>query len=427
MIASAASRLQTSSIEAAGLILAAFPLVISALEHYENGFQVVREWIRFRGEFAMFLNALIRQKIFFRQNIEDLLGPIVASDFEISVLLDNPGGQAWADEALNASLQHRLPGKYEYQSYVTTVSYILEVLQKLKDKLKIVEGRPPWVEQASSSGRLKLEFEMKRITYTLSRRRREKLMSQLEKHNDEIQTLLGNSERLEPMRRKRRSPITRYFHRIREQAYNLHAAITHAWRCDQTSEKRVKPDENGGHEIEDPTSIKFNVVFAHMREEGSNSSSSYSSSDWCAAKIELMETGPNDERKGSLPSLGGDPRSLVDCTSQYSSNATTLGRSSSGGRDRSVSFVTSMTEPTTVSVFDDASEIIDLCSTLKTRSSQVSPLGYFKDARQQRYVLSLAGPPQDRFAHVQEIITLDEILSRKHEATGQAILLRRDR
>ncbi|KAL8962305.1 MAG: hypothetical protein Q9193_001272 [Seirophora villosa] len=424
-----------TGIETAGLILAAFPLVISALEHYENGFQIIKEWIRFRGEFAMFLNALIRQKIFFRQNIEDLLGPIVASEYEMSVLLDHPGGQAWADESLNTGLRHRLPGKYEYQSYVTTVSYILEVLQKLKDKLKIIEGRPPWVQQASCSGRLKLEYEMTRITYTLSRRRRDKLMSQLEKYNNEIQTLLGNSERLEPMRRKRRTPITRYYHQIRDQAHNLHAAITHAWRCDRTSghtaklllEKRVKPDENGDHEIKDPMTIKFNVVFAHGPDEGSDSTSSCSSSDWCAARIEPVDTSPNKEQQETLLALRGDQRSLVDCTRQYSSQATSLGRSSSGAGDRRVSFVTSMTESTTVSTSDEAPEIIDLCSTLQCRSPQGSYLGYFKDARQRRYVLSLAGPPQDRFAEVQKITTLDEILGKKHEAAGQAILPRRSR
>ncbi|KAL8978301.1 MAG: hypothetical protein Q9205_006081, partial [Flavoplaca limonia] len=292
-----------TGIETAGLILAAFPLVITALEHYENGFQVIREWVRFKGEFAAFLNALIRQRIFFRQNIEELLGPIVASEYEMSVLLDNPGGEAWADESLNAGLRQRLPGKYEYESYATTVSYILETLHKLMAKLKIAEGRPLWVGQAFSSGRLRLEYEMKRIMYTLNRKTRDKLMSRLERHNNEIQTLLGNSERLEPMRKKRRSPITRYFHQIRDQVHNLHAALIHAWRCDDSPthtaklllEKRVRSDKDGGHQIEDPASIKFNMVFAHLGERSSDPSATRTSSDWCAAKIEPLDIQPKYE------------------------------------------------------------------------------------------------------------------------------------
>lgn len=126
-----------TGVEIAGTVLAAFPLIISAMEHYERGFQPIKEWIRFRGEFATFLNALVRQKIFFRQNIEELLSPIISSDYEMSVLLDNPGGRAWTDVELNDRLRRRLPGKYEYECYTTTVSYILEVLEKLMGKLKI--------------------------------------------------------------------------------------------------------------------------------------------------------------------------------------------------------------------------------------------------------------------------------------------------
>ena len=130
-----------TGIEISGAILAIFPLLISALEHYEKGFQPIKEWIRFRGEFAAFLNTLVRQKIFFRQNVEALLSPIISSDYEMSQLLDNPGGRAWADVELNDRLRRRLPGKYEYECYTATASYILETLGKLKEKLKISENQ----------------------------------------------------------------------------------------------------------------------------------------------------------------------------------------------------------------------------------------------------------------------------------------------
>ena len=130
-----------SGIEIAGVILATFPLLISAIEYYENGFQPIKEWIRFRGEFATFMNALIRQKIFFRQNIEELLSPIISSEYEMSLMLDHPGGRAWSDNELDDKLRRRLPGKYEYESYTTTVSYILETLEKLKAKLKVSDDQ----------------------------------------------------------------------------------------------------------------------------------------------------------------------------------------------------------------------------------------------------------------------------------------------
>ncbi len=130
-----------TGIEIAGLVLASFPIIISAIENYENGFRPLKEWIRFRGEFATFLSDMIRQKIFFRQNMEDLLSPIVGSDFDMSQLLDDPAGKAWQDAELARKLQLRLPGKYEYECYTTTVGYILERLEKLKAKLKIEGGQ----------------------------------------------------------------------------------------------------------------------------------------------------------------------------------------------------------------------------------------------------------------------------------------------
>lgn len=130
-----------TGIEVAGLVLALFPLVINALEYYEDGLQPIKEWVRFKGEFAAFMNALCRQKIFFRQNIESLLGPIVASDFELAQLLDNPNAPEWKSEELDMKLRKRLPGKYEYECYTTTAEYILQLLRKLETKLNIIDGQ----------------------------------------------------------------------------------------------------------------------------------------------------------------------------------------------------------------------------------------------------------------------------------------------
>ena len=277
---------------------------------------------------------------------------------------------------------------------------------------------------------------MKRITYTLSRKRRDKLMGQLEKHNNEIQTLLGNSERLEPMRKKRKSPVTKYFHQIRIQAQSLHTALTHAWQCKESSthtarlllEKRVKSDENGGHEIEDPTSIKFNVVFAHERQEyGSTSTLCSSSLDLYAAKIELIDQNTEFEQRDLLPSTAGNRPSLTETTSQHSSKIGSLATSTSNSEARTVSFAESNTEPTSLSVLDDAPEIVDLCSVLRRRSPQQSSVGYFKDPQQRRYILSLADDPQITYSNIEKVTNLDEVLGRKDETSGKPILTRKRR
>ncbi|KAL9633193.1 MAG: hypothetical protein Q9164_004845 [Protoblastenia rupestris] len=425
-----------SGIEIAGVILATFPLLISGIEHYENGFQPIKEWIRFRGEFATFMNALIRQKIFFRQNIEDLLSPIISSEYEMSLMLDHPGGSAWSDNELNDKLRRRLPGKYEYESYTTTVSYILETLEKLKAKLKVSDDQPVWAEQPTAGGKLRLEYEMKRIMYTFSRKRRDKLMSRLEKHNKEIQDMLGNIEKLEPMRKKRKSPITKYFHRIRSQAQSLHTALTRAWQCGESSahsaklllETRVRSDENGGPEIEDPTTIKFNVFFCHLRQESTSTLALLSSpSDWCAAEIEMMGCEQDLERAEPLYIGMGSRSSLLEASSQHQSNLSSRGSSVSGPMGRKVSFLESETKSSTLSVLGDAPEISNLCSVLQNRLSHQSPLGYLKDPQERRHSLSLIDHSQISFSEMQRVLSLDEVLGSKDDASGVPTLPRRTR
>ena len=129
-----------TGIELAGLVLAIFPLVISGLEHYEEGMQPVKEWIRFRAEFLSFMNALGRQKIFFRQNIEDLLSSVVSSEYEMACMLDNPQSHRWQDANLEAKLKLRLSGRYEYEAFMNTATAIRDTLNKLVERLKITPG-----------------------------------------------------------------------------------------------------------------------------------------------------------------------------------------------------------------------------------------------------------------------------------------------
>lgn len=42
---------QMSGVEAAGFVLAAFPLLISALEHYRESAEVLKDWWRFKREY----------------------------------------------------------------------------------------------------------------------------------------------------------------------------------------------------------------------------------------------------------------------------------------------------------------------------------------------------------------------------------------
>ena len=126
-----------TGLEVAALALAVFPLVVSTLEHYEDGFQVMKDWIRFRAEFTAFANALAVQKILFRQMIEDLLSSFVASDIDMARMLQDPNDVLWKDELMEDMLRRRLSGQHEYECFTSEVQEIYRLLERLCSKLKI--------------------------------------------------------------------------------------------------------------------------------------------------------------------------------------------------------------------------------------------------------------------------------------------------
>ena len=128
-----------TGVETAGLVLAAFPLIISALEHYQEGFETLQDWWRFRSEFVAFTHSIGIQSVMFMENLEELLRPVVASDLEMTSLLDDPGGAMWNHPSIERRLMERLPKSYDI--YRFAIDDINLVLEKLKAKLGIKDNQ----------------------------------------------------------------------------------------------------------------------------------------------------------------------------------------------------------------------------------------------------------------------------------------------
>lgn len=79
-----------TGVETAGLVLAIFPLLVSALEHYQEGFERLSDWWKFRTEFIGFVHVIGRQAILFDENLEELLSPLIISDAEMDALCAIP-------------------------------------------------------------------------------------------------------------------------------------------------------------------------------------------------------------------------------------------------------------------------------------------------------------------------------------------------
>jgi hypothetical protein len=122
-----------SGVEIAGLLLGAFPLMISALEHYRGTAEVLEGWWKVKTEYKKCMRNLKYHQLAFEENLEELLLPLIADEDKLQLLLNEPGGPAWKDPELETMLKQRMPKTYS--SYLDTVEMMLETVQGLDDTL----------------------------------------------------------------------------------------------------------------------------------------------------------------------------------------------------------------------------------------------------------------------------------------------------
>ncbi len=127
-----------TGVETAGLCLAAFPILVSALENYREGFEPLKEWWMFRTEFITFIDDLDTQKNLFYNNLEKLLIPFIESDNEMNDLLNDPTGALWQGPRLEERLQARLSNSYD--NYMRIIQKVLKITEELK-RLLGIEGQ----------------------------------------------------------------------------------------------------------------------------------------------------------------------------------------------------------------------------------------------------------------------------------------------
>ncbi|KAI4253148.1 MAG: hypothetical protein LQ352_003858 [Teloschistes flavicans] len=112
-----------TGVETAGLVLAALPLVISALQHYNEGLKPLKDFARYKSVINELSNDISLQKCLLRGTCEKLLTGLVDSESHLACLLDGPTSPAWREEQLALRLQERLQDSYSnYCELVSTIS-----------------------------------------------------------------------------------------------------------------------------------------------------------------------------------------------------------------------------------------------------------------------------------------------------------------
>src|SRR5262245_14680943 len=107
-----------TGIEIVGLMLAVLPLIISALEHYEEGVSTIEKFFRYKREIRSIIEALATENAIFKNSCEQLLSDIFGPA-ELAEMLQNPRGETWSQPHIVTELRARLDRSYDvYMTHV---------------------------------------------------------------------------------------------------------------------------------------------------------------------------------------------------------------------------------------------------------------------------------------------------------------------
>jgi hypothetical protein len=133
----ALARKMATGFEIVGVIMAVIPLVISALEHYEEGVSTIEKFFRYKREIRSIIESLSTENVMFKNSCEQLLSDFL-SPFELADMLHDPRGETWKQPHIAAQLRTRLDRSYDV--YMIHVGNMDSAIKKLVKKLDLDEN-----------------------------------------------------------------------------------------------------------------------------------------------------------------------------------------------------------------------------------------------------------------------------------------------
>ncbi|KAK3341838.1 hypothetical protein B0T25DRAFT_488810 [Lasiosphaeria hispida] len=191
--------------EIAGLVLAVVPLLISALEHYEDAVDPVVAFFRWRQRLPKVIRELYMENAAYAQNIRLLLNQ-TTSDAELSDMINNPNCDNWKSADLEDALRDQLGTAYE--PCMSTVNEIAEIMVTIAKCLNIkgtdkvtqqgleaiVFANPPTLN--ATRFRTKFCFR-ERIDFTMNRRAAATLLGKLGKCNTRLSEFIDKADKIQ--------------------------------------------------------------------------------------------------------------------------------------------------------------------------------------------------------------------------------------
>lgn len=127
-----------SGFEVAGVVLGSVPLLISAMEHYRDGLDPVKAFLRYQDELNRALRDLRALHTSLAMTLEYILKQVAGQD-EVIDMMSDYHQQMWKSNELETSLRSLL--KEAYDDYVDILGDVESDLKALASKL---EGLDRW-------------------------------------------------------------------------------------------------------------------------------------------------------------------------------------------------------------------------------------------------------------------------------------------
>jgi hypothetical protein len=136
-----------TGVDAAGLALGIFPLIVEGLKAYGHGVSTINDCRRYEGVLGRLIRDLNGLQTVFNNTCIFFLQDMIAPE-EVTALLADPGGPLWRAPDFEKSLEERMSAE-TMKAIMETVQDIGNILQELGKKFRLQKDQEvsiyvPW-------------------------------------------------------------------------------------------------------------------------------------------------------------------------------------------------------------------------------------------------------------------------------------------
>ncbi|KAI0419139.1 hypothetical protein F5X98DRAFT_335315 [Xylaria grammica] len=245
-----------SGFEVAGILLGAFPLIISGLERWRDVAQVGNFYWRIRKEYSKCRSDVQFYEIWYKRNLKELLLPIMDVD-DVNNLVKDPGGKEWCSKILEARLEQRLQESYGlYMQIIREMNETaLELKKEISPENETIQNKlsPPTTAKqrrpsssnplsqfnhtAVLSTRSRLTYEAFRIKFSFNGPIRHELFEKMKEYNERLEKLLSTSDKISSLQNTvsfasvKQSALESMIKQVPKKSDLLFRALQKAWQC----------------------------------------------------------------------------------------------------------------------------------------------------------------------------------------------------